>query len=79
MRRFLQSPFNRAILLMSVGNVLAFVWLAPDIRRAATATRTHDSPAWAVLLLIVSLGLLAYAALEVYLIHVLREPPPPER
>jgi hypothetical protein len=77
MRRFLKSPFNRVMLLMFVGNTLALVWLGPDIRRAATA-RADDAPAWAVLLLIVSLGLFAYGALEVYLIHILREPPPPE-
>jgi hypothetical protein len=77
MRRFLKSPFNRVMLLMFVGNTLALVWLGPDIRRAAAA-RGDDAPAWAVLLLIVSLGLFAYGALEVYLIHILREPPPPE-
>ena len=78
MTRFLRSPFNRAMLLMLVGNTLALVWLRPDMRRAAEAARADGSPAWAVLLLIVSLGLFAYAALEVYLIHILREPPPPE-
>jgi hypothetical protein len=77
MKRFLRSPFNRAMFLMLVGNTLALVWLGPDIRRAAAA-RADDEPAWAVLPLIVSLGLFAYGALEVYLIHILREPPPPE-
>jgi hypothetical protein len=77
MKRFLKSSFNRAILLMLVGNVAWGIWLRPDIRRAAAA-RADDAPTWAVLLLIVSLGLFAYGALEVYLIHILREPPPPE-
>jgi len=78
MKRFLRSPFNRMMLLMLVGNTLVLVWLGPDIRRAAEAARADDAPVWAVLLLIVSLGLFAYGALEVYLIHITREPPPPE-
>jgi len=78
MKRFLRSPFNRAMLLMLVGNTAVLVWLRPDIRRAADAARAEGSPAWAVLLLILSIGLFAYGALEVYLIHILREPPPPE-
>ena len=78
MRRFALSPFNRALLLMLVGNALVLVWLGPDMRRAAAA-RAQESPTWAVVLLIVSLGLLAYGALEAYLIHVLREPPPRDR
>ena len=77
MKRFLRSSFNRAMLLMLAGNTLALVWLGPDIRQAAAA-RADDAPAWAVLLLIISLGLFAYGALEVYLIHIKREPPPPE-
>jgi hypothetical protein len=66
---------NRAFLLMMVGNVAFGVWIRPDVKRAAAA-RAEDAPAWAVLLLIVSLAILAYCAVEVYLIHVFREQPP---
>lgn len=76
MTRFLRSSFNRTVLLLLVADALVLVWLGPDIRRATTHARAHDSPAWAVLLLIFSLGLFAYGALEVYLLHVTREPPP---
>jgi hypothetical protein len=78
MKRFLKSSFTRAILLMLVGNVAWGIWLRPDIRRVAAAARADDPPAWAVLLLILSLGLFAYGALEVHLIHINREPRPPE-
>lgn len=70
---------NRAFLLMMVGNVAFGIWIRPDVKRAAAAARAEDAPAWAVLLLIVSLAILAYCAGEVYLLHVLREPPPRER
>lgn len=79
MKRFLASPLNRAILLMMVGNVAFGFWIRQDVKRAAVAARAEDAPAWAVLLLIASLALLAYCAVEVYLIHVLREQPPPDR
>lgn len=78
MTRFLRSSFNRTVLLLLVADGLALVWLGPDIRRATAHARVDDSPAWAVLLLIFSLGLFAYGALEVYLIHVTRELPPPD-
>ena len=39
MKRFLTSPFDRAMFLMFIGNVLFLIWLRPDIQRAlATAT-----------------------------------------
>lgn len=79
MKRFLGSPMNRAFLLMMVGNVAFGIWIRPDVKRAAAAARAEDAPAWAVLLLIVSLAILAYCAVEVYLLHVLRETPPRER
>jgi hypothetical protein len=77
MKRFLKSPFNRTILLVLVGNVLCGLWLRPDLKRAAAAARAEEAPAWAVVLLIASLAVMAYCLVEVYLIHVLREPPPP--
>jgi hypothetical protein len=73
MKRFLASPLNRAILLVMVGNVAFGLWIRPDVKRAAAAARAEEAPAWAALLLIVSLAILAYCAVEVYLIHVLRE------
>jgi hypothetical protein len=76
MKRFLKSPTNRAFLFMMVGNVAFGLWFRPDVKRAAAATRAEDAPEWAVLLLIVSLALLAYCAVEVYLLHILRERPP---
>jgi hypothetical protein len=78
MKRFLKSPMNRAFVLMMLGNVAFGLWIRPDVKRAAAA-RAGDAPAWAVVLLIVSLAIYAYCAVEVYLIHILREPPPPER
>ena len=76
--RFAGSPMERATLFILVMDLLIVLWLGPEIRQAAAAARADDSPAWAVLLLIFSLGLFAYGALEVYLIHVTREPPPPD-
>ncbi len=76
MKRFLQSPMNRALRLMMVGNVAFGVWIRPDVQRAAGAARAEEAPAWAIGLLIVSLALLAYCAVEVYLLHILRERPP---
>jgi hypothetical protein len=55
----------------------AALWIA-TLAALAAAARTDGAPGWAVPLLIVSLGLTAYCLLEVYLIHVTREPPPPE-
>src|SRR6266487_6893658 len=75
MKRFLMSPMSRAFVLIMVGNVAFGIWIRPDVKRAA-AVRTEDAPAWAVVLLIVSLAILAYCVVEVYLIHVLRERPP---
>ncbi len=63
MRRFLQSTFNRTLLLLLVAHVLALVWLGPDIRRAV-ATKPEHSSTWAVVLLIWSLALMAWALLE---------------
>lgn len=77
MKRFLKSPMSRAFVLIMVGNVAFGAWVRPDVKRAAAAARAEDAPAWAVVLLIASLALLAYCAVEVYLIHVLREPAPP--
>lgn len=68
---------NRALVLMMVGNVVFGIWIRPDVKRAAAAARAEDAPAWAVLLLIISLGLLLYAALEAYLVDDPREAPPP--
>jgi len=79
MKRFLKSPTNRALLLMMVGNVAFGVWIRPDAKRAAAAARAAGAPAWAVLLLIVSLALLAYVAVEVYLIYIASKPPQRER
>lgn len=59
---------NRAFLLMMVGNVAFGVWIRPDVKRMATAARPDDPPAWAVLLLIASLAVLAYSAIEAFLI-----------
>ncbi len=78
MKRFLKSPMNRAFVLMMVGNVAFGLWIRPDVKRMAAA-RTEDAPAWAVVLLIVSLAILAYCAVEVYLIHITREQPPSDR
>ncbi len=77
MKRFLKSPMNRALLLMMVGNVAFGVWIRPDAKQAAA--RAAGAPAWAVLLLIVSLALLAYVAVEVYLIYIASKPPQRER
>ena len=79
MMRFLKSPMNRALVLMMVGNVAFGVWIRPDLKRAAAARAGEDAPAWALLLLIASLALLAYCAVEVYLINITREQPPPDR
>jgi hypothetical protein len=76
MKRFLKSPMSRAFALIMVGNVCFGLWIRPDVKRMAAAARAEDAPAWAVLLLIVSLAILAYCAVEVYLIHILRERPP---
>jgi hypothetical protein len=78
MKPFLKSPTNRAFLLMMIGNVAFGVWIRPDVKRAAAAAQAEDAPAWAVVLLSVSLALLAYCAVEVYLIHITREQPPPD-
>ncbi|HEV8509362.1 MAG TPA: hypothetical protein VGQ48_02810 [Gemmatimonadales bacterium] len=59
-----------------VGNVAFGLWIRPDVKRAAAAARAEDAPAWAVVLLIVSLAILAYCTVEVYLIHISREAPP---
>jgi hypothetical protein len=51
------------------------VWLGPDLRRATAAARSGDAPGWAVVLLLVSLSLMSYAILEVYLLS--RDDGPP--
>lgn len=79
MTRFLKSPMNRAFVLMMVGNVAFGLWIRPDVKRMAAERAGEDAPAWAVLVLIASLALLAYCVVEVYLMHVLREQPPPPR
>lgn len=79
MTRFLKSPMNRAFVLMMVGNIAFGLWVRLDVKRIAAERAGQDPPAWAVLLLIASLALLAYCVVDVYLIHVLREQPPPAR
>ena len=68
MRRVLRSPFARALILMMVGNVLVGVWLRPDFRRAAAASRADGRPTWAVVLLVASLGLFVYGTITAYVI-----------
>lgn len=63
MRRFFQSTFNRTLLLLLVAHTLSLVWLGPDLRRAVAAKPEHSS-AWAVVLLVWGLALMAWALLE---------------
>ena len=64
----LRFPFARTLIVMMVGNVLVGVWLRPDFRRAAAASRADGKPTWAVVLLIASLGLFVYGTITAYLI-----------
>ena len=64
MKRFLTSPFDRAMFLMFIGNVLFLIWLRPDIQRALATARSSDSPRWAVVLLVLGLASLLFAELE---------------
>ena len=75
MNRLLRPSVDRTLLLLFIAHILTLVWLGPDLRLATAATRSGDAPGWAVVLLLVSLGLMAYAVLEVYLLN--RDDGPP--
>jgi len=75
MTRFLRSPFDRAMLLMFVGNVLVLVWLRPEIRGTVAAAQTSDAPRWAFMLLVVGGALMLYALLEPLLFDSFDDPP----
>ena len=75
MNRLLRPSVDRTLLLLFIAHILTLVWLGPDLRRATAAARSGDAPGWAVVLLLVSLSLMAYAILEVYLLS--RDDGPP--
>ena len=76
MNRLLRPSFDRTLLLLFIAHILTLVWLGPDLRLATAAARSGDPLGWPVLLLLVSLSLMAYAVLEVYLLSRDDGPPP---